>query len=933
MMQPTLPPSPKAAASIFDAIKDGDWEGLATLYATAAYDAVHAAEFARRGGADFRRQQSSPPSLRAAAAGGPGNGVFRDEKKLESGAQRPSTSSPVIRELDLVVREIIGAGIFDGHRSDVAPASHQKQPSTKPQGHANKRKSPPGLSTLDNLLFHSHPAPLAHRRTKTSDAIFEKVMWDSAAILSNGRPSPSFAAHRSDRTRREEASVMGKTEEGNGEEEKSAGDDPSIFEGNVANATPGDLIEGGTGSGTAQHLACLLDSPFALAVLIALGVNVEARHTAFRRLAVHEAACSDSPLCLGLLMEVGTRCSMELFPEVVPPTAAPVAATSATAAGDVLKSSSAPAKMAPLTYAAAAATGFDSFGALSEAISDETGGSINEPGVGSKPGKKKFLFGWQKGKAPRGRGSSLKKSISSSAEGSAKRPGFTSFPAALRVVWEAAKLLQISAMSEMDAAHYILDRIKISNRARMILAMQCPRLPLVMKQSQDKAAAPPLPSSPFASITGLFQPNHRDVQTLFIKRNVDGHGNTPLHWSAFKNSVRAMDVLLSYDVDVNSRAQPSGWTPLHDAAYSNAGDTVARLIMAGATVDARSHSGATPLCFAAQEDAPNATRMLLQAGADPSMRCLGNSPGIHVRANNADNNQFHSRFSGYTPLHYCAHYNAAKAARVLLYENYPQNRLSATELLEIPDLNEKLPLHVAVARGSSLVLREFLHAGARVHTSSYHPPPSPRLRALSADLAVPSPSVTAPVAVPQQNNAEPNEDANAASSLSTSPGVITPVSSPVLKAMIPSQPIASAKPWNCLSQKSIDACKHLIQEVEMNWTPQRHTIFSPADRVAVVEVLRVGKRLEQVGRGIFLDLWPHVLSYCGRGWFEPEEEEEEEEEDLDVKPPARELGREDNEEEISMQSSSSSGESSREEEDFTQFQLEGSNGGMAHAIL
>ena len=85
MMQPTLPPSPKAAASIFDAIKDGDWEGLATLYATAAYDAVHAAEFARRGGADFHRQQSSPPSLRAAAAGGPGKGVFRDGKDLRQG--------------------------------------------------------------------------------------------------------------------------------------------------------------------------------------------------------------------------------------------------------------------------------------------------------------------------------------------------------------------------------------------------------------------------------------------------------------------------------------------------------------------------------------------------------------------------------------------------------------------------------------------------------------------------------------------------------------------------------------------------------------------------------------------------------------------------------------------------------------------------------
>ena len=36
-----------------------------------------------------------------------------------------------------------------------------------------------------------------------------------------------------------------------------------------------------------------------------------------------------------------------------------------------------------------------------------------------------------------------------------------------------------------------------------------------------------------------------------------------------------------------------------------------------------------------------------------------------------------------------------------------------------------------------------------------------------------------------------------------------------------------------------------------------------------MELLRVGKRLEQAGTGIFIDLWPLVLGFCGRGWFEP----------------------------------------------------------------
>ena len=864
------------------------------------------------------------------------------------------SSSSTIHKLDLIVREIIGGGIFDGHRHDEIitettssqdeqlnkpPQQGHLQPNKKTRSHSPTRKSPPGLSTLDNILFHGHSSPPSSnsRRDKDCmDLVWEKVMWESASILSNCRPSPSFVANRQDRNRHEEdiksvSKAPLKSEEGLQAQGGKVGKEKNnltqaIFEGNVANATPGDLADGGTGAGTAQHLACLLDSPFALALLIVLGVNVEARHTAFRRLAIHEAACADSPRCLSLLMEVGTRFSMELLRESLAATAsggsavptATAAAAASTAGGDGLNSSSAESVASSPSVAAASATGFGSAGSGSELFSSETEDGNISTAVGRKPGKTNKLpnlFRWQKGKTPGVGGAASASKKSSSSECCEKAAEFTPFPETLRIIWEAAKLLRTGDMNEMSAAHYILDRVKVSNRAMLTLALQCPHLPPSMKHSdEDMATAPPLSSSPFASIPGLsvvnqlFQSNHRDMQTHFIKRNVDGHGNTPLHWAAFKNSIRAVDVLLSYNVDVNSRAQPSGWTPLHDAAYSDAAEAVSRLIVAGALVDARSHSGATPLCFAAQEDAPNATRMLLKAGADPSMRCLGNSPGIHIRANNADNNQFHSRFSGYTPLHYCAHYNAAKAARVLLYES---NR---HHLLEIPDLNEKLPIHVAVARGSSLVLRELLHGGARVETASYHPPPSPRARAPFAALAEAlTGGETPPVAILGNNSASEEADTNNAS-----PGS-TPVSSPILRALIPRLPINSSKPWNCLSQKSIDACKHLIEEVEMNWTPERHSLFSPADRVAVVEVLRVGKRLEQVGRGIFLDLWPHVLSYCGRGWFEPEPLEGEE---LDGKVSASPRREHDKEEEIEMQSSE---EDVEEEEECTQFKLEGAN--------
>jgi hypothetical protein len=57
----------------------------------------------------------------------------------------------------------------------------------------------------------------------------------------------------------------------------------------------------------------------------------------------------------------------------------------------------------------------------------------------------------------------------------------------------------------------------------------------------------------------------------------------------------------------------------------------------------------------------------------------------------------------------------------------------------------------------------------------------------------------------------------------------------------------------------------LIFRAEQSWSPQHHLLFTPQDRRA-----SVGKRLEQQGTGIFIDLWTLVLGFCGRGWFEPE---------------------------------------------------------------
>lgn len=360
-------------------------------------------------------------------------------------------------------------------------------------------------------------------------------------------------------------------------------------------------------------------------------------------------------------------------------------------------------------------------------------------------------------------------------------------------------------LSELEAARKVLESATLDELSKSSLARSC------------------------AFVTTKFPPPRSFLRPF--GGTADGHGNTPLHWASFKNEIECVKLLLRYSADPNARAHPSGWTPLHDAAYSNSGDCIGLLIDAGAAVDSRANSGATPLCFAAQEDSADAAALLLERGADLTTRCAGGS----IRDDAAENggaHHPHSRFSGYTPLHYCAHYNAQNAARVLLA--HPM----AAQAMEINDFSDRLPIHVAVARGSADVLRALLHAGARVETRVDAPPPrsSPRPEA----PRTPRRSSPAPV-----------------------------VSSPVLRSMIPSQPVTSTKPWNCLSQRSIDECRLLISEAERSWAPDRHSLFTPADRRAVMELLRVGKHLEW--NGLFRDLWPLVLSFCGRGWFDVED--------------------------------------------------------------
>jgi ankyrin repeat protein len=727
-------------------------------------------------------------------------------------------------------------------------------------GGANHKVNSKGLSASGELLreftsFLHHPEFIAGEPSQCSvshhmSADVEQVVRDAVRSLSEMRPPSGFTLYpdgvmiqpndvTSAASSSSTLSSADNVELENLSLDPRRSSGPPIFDGDIANATPNFGTSVGGGVGTALHAVAALDHPLTLALLLAMGVDARSCHTAFRRYVQHEAACNGSINCLTLLLELGNSFAEEQANQ-----------RDSASFQRILSYEKKPAARSP------------------ESV-------VDVPSIPRHPADSPF-----------GKLSSLhSKPLQQRRKADVSSDLTEAFGDTLSLLRLFASLVsQVSegSLTELDASRTLLQRAKLSEQTRAALAIQA-------------GFTLPFDTSRMSSV-----PFNRRSSNLYSS---DGHGNTPLHWAAFKNESTCVSLLLNYQVDPNARAYPSGWTPLHDAAYSNGHEVIALLIDAGAFVDARASSGATPLCFAAQEDAAEAAELLLRRGADLCTRCASEP----VISNDGSSNESsirpsppQTRFSGYTPLHYCSHYNASKAAKVLLQHH------SAVSAMEIRDFNDRLPIHVAVARGSSDVLRELLQAGARVETRSLNrhhscssASPTRRSnrrmenssRSTVSDSALSAP--TTPMRTINNDSTEFTESlilpgTPVASSRNQSRGrsrsastTSTPVSSPVLRSMIPAQPVQSSKPWNCLTQRSIDECRQLISEVEQNWTPNRHSLFTPADRRAVAELLRVGKRLESEGSLLFLDLWPEVLGFCGRGWFEVDDHDDTEATDMD----------------------------------------------------
>lgn len=653
-----------------------------------------------------------------------------------------------------------------------AASSPSLLPAPSERSYSSKFRSFRGKSRRQNIETQDNNSN--SRDILMNQDFIENVMYEKAAALSNTRPESSFSVYN----RR------------NNSDSDDDEDLAAFFDGAVANGTPvaNSQVSGlGGGSGTIQHLACALDSPFGLALVLTMGSDVSSRHTAFRRLITHEAACCNSPNCLRLLLEIGKN-----------------------------KTPSSGKVISDKTY-------------LQQGCQDEKK-NLNYGDVGYPVKRQKS----NNCLVDLGKSGAKTEQIN-------KMP-FISF---LEFAMGLVKEIQLGKISEIDAARILLSKGTLSATNKAILSVICN-----VDDHKD------------ASLSRIFS----DWISYSRISNVDGHGNTALHWAAFKNAAPCVTLLLDFGANPNAVAQSTGWTPLHDAAYSDSADAIAILVRARADVNSKAHSGATPLCFAAQEDSPNAIRLLLDAGADATIRCCESGPQgiqnshVHIYAHEflpQQLSQQPSRFSGYTPLHYCAHYNSHRAAVILLEHNIKLIKESKS-LFDIQDLNNKIPLQIVAERGSSDVMRELLHYGVHVdcnrnmHREGTRNSDSREIAIVATDESLENTQIT-------------ELEAPLTPNVMTESIVVTPMSSPLLRSLIPTEPVNSSKPWNCLSQNAIDECKQLLVETELSWSPRLHYIFTPNDRKSIVEVLKVGVRLNSIPR----EIWLSILDFCGREWFDP----------------------------------------------------------------
>lgn len=133
------------------------------------------------------------------------------------------------------------------------------------------------------------------------------------------------------------------------------------------------------------------------------------------------------------------------------------------------------------------------------------------------------------------------------------------------------------------------------------------------------------------------QPNSIAYFQLFHKNlinleNPDSAGSTPLHWSAFYNSVEAASYLINYGVDIN-RQDNEGCTPLHIAVKRKNRKMVRILLQNGADLEIKNNKEQVPVDLANIKDEEDRLIKEMFDNADKIYFCNTKAPVTKQKPN------------------------------------------------------------------------------------------------------------------------------------------------------------------------------------------------------------------------------------------------------------------------------------------------------------
>ncbi|KAA3679591.1 uncharacterized protein DEA37_0007144 [Paragonimus westermani] len=162
-------------------------------------------------------------------------------------------------------------------------------------------------------------------------------------------------------------------------------------------------------------------------------------------------------------------------------------------------------------------------------------------------------------------------------------------------------------------------------------------------------------------------------------------GETCLHMAARVGCLNTVKLLLSNNVNIDTEDMLLQ-TALHKAAELNNVEVVQSLLKRGADMENQDYNAYTPLLLAACKGHVQVVRILIDAGADMFAQEL-NSKGI---------------------VYLCAEENQTEVLELIV--NQPQ----ANQLVEMPNINNNFPLHVAAKKGHMEVIKMLIKHGANV---------------------------------------------------------------------------------------------------------------------------------------------------------------------------------------------------------------------------